>query len=151
MHAGHEDAPFAAAPEIVGHEEAAAQKIIAQLCSLGVGQIPFAGTHRIEPRPVVDIVAVVKVHGLLHRTRVNAREPADRLKKMTVRARIILGPTGHALRPILSRAIEAGIGSRRIHQAGESELGLFLIVRGERKIVVLDGRVFAEGELESAQ
>ena len=31
------------APEIVSHEEAAAQKIVAQLRRLRVGQIPFPG------------------------------------------------------------------------------------------------------------
>jgi hypothetical protein len=38
---------------------------------------------------------------------------------------------------------------RRIHQPGEDPLGGFLVVGGERNVVVtLDGRVHAEGFLE---
>jgi hypothetical protein len=151
VHAGHEHFPFVAAPKIVGHEEAAAQEVIAHLGGLRVGEIPFAGTHRVEPGPIEHVVALVEVHGLLHRTRVNPRETPHGLKKMAIGAWIILGPTGVSLGPIFSGAIEAGVGRGRIHQAGEDEFGFLLVVGWKRKIVVLNGWEFAKRHLESAQ
>ena len=52
------------AVEIVGHEEAAAQQVFAQLLGLRVGEAPFADLDGVEPGPVV-VVAVVEVDGLL--------------------------------------------------------------------------------------
>src|SRR5579863_1921703 len=81
----------------------------------------------------------------------NPREPPHCLKKVTIGARVILSPTGISLRPISPGAIERSKGCGRIHQTSEGELGLLGGVGGERKIVVLDGRIFAEGELEGEQ
>ena len=45
------------APEIVEHEEAAAQQILAERLGLGVGQFPVAHFAGCKPGPIVDIVA----------------------------------------------------------------------------------------------
>src|ERR1051326_727750 len=56
-----EHLPFVVAVEIVGHEESAAQKVIAYLFSLLLGESPLADLHGVEPGPVVDVVALVEI------------------------------------------------------------------------------------------
>src|SRR6516162_11875421 len=70
--------------------------------------------------------------------------------KLPVCSRIILGPKGEPFPPVpVEPAAIAVIGAWGEHQAGESPLRLLLPIRRQRHIAVFDGRVFAEGELES--
>src|SRR5580658_3989809 len=92
-----EHVPALLAPEIVGHEESAALNVIAKLGRLSVGELPGARLHRVQPRPVVNVVAVVQIHRLLYRARMHARQPPQRLHEMPVRSRIILRPHGVAV------------------------------------------------------
>ena len=69
------------AVEVVDHQEAAAQQVLAQLRGLRVGQVPLTDFDGIEPRPIEDVVAVVEVDGLLDRAGVDdaqAGGPAPR-------------------------------------------------------------------------
>ena len=100
VHAFHEDLPLVFAPEIVAHEEAAAQKISRICLRLCVGETPLAHLHGVEPGPVVDIVAVVQIHGLLDGAHVDAGEAAHGFREMAVGARIILRPHGIAFAPV---------------------------------------------------
>ena len=81
----------------------------------------------------------------------NAREAAQSQQKVPIGARIILRPTRHAFGPARTGAVEHGGGRGRIHQSRESELGFLLRVGRQRKIVVFDGRIFAELALEGEQ
>src|SRR5580698_7447314 len=81
----------------------------------------------------------------------NPRETPQCFKKMTIGAWIILGPTGHSLCPISSCAVKASVRRGRVHQAAEGEFRLLLIIGGERKTAVPNGRVFAEGHLEGTE
>ena len=109
------------------------------------GQPPFADLHGVEPRPVVDVVAVVQIHRLLGGAHVDARQTPHGLGEVTVGARVILGPQRQALTPV---AIEAPaitiVRSGRIHQAGEDPLGLFLVVGREFEAAVFDAHVLPE-------
>src|SRR5262245_24235469 len=49
FHRGVEDLPLILAPEIVAHEEAAAEQILAQFRGLRVGKIPVTYLNGIEP------------------------------------------------------------------------------------------------------
>ena len=74
---------------------------------------------------------------------------------MTVGARKILGPVGDTDVPVQVAApiaVDAAFAGR-IHEAGESELGLFLVVGGQRNIAdaVLHAVEFAERALEGEQ
>ena len=73
FHAGFEDLPLVVAPEIVAHEESAAQQEIAHAGGLRIGQFPVTRLDRVQPRPVVDVVFVVQIHRLLDRARVDSR------------------------------------------------------------------------------
>ena len=134
-HAFVESIPFFGAPEIVQHQEAAAQQIIAQLLDLAIGQLPIAHFARAEPRPIVDVVAIVQIHGLFDGPHRDASQAAQRQRKMPVGARIILGPTGAAFQPRGFRAItvetsETRAGMLRIHQTGKDPFGFILPVGG---------------------
>ncbi len=87
-----EHLPFIIPVKIVRHEEAAAQQIFAHHFGFLFRQTPLAHLHRVQPGPIVGLVAVFEHHGLLHRPHVKARQSPDRLRKMTVGARIILRP-----------------------------------------------------------
>src|SRR5438105_8355504 len=71
---------------------------------------------------------------------------------MPVRARVILGPKRQTLTKI---AVEAStipvIGTRRKHQPGEGKLGLFLPIRRELEMRVLNTGVLPEWLLEGVQ
>src|SRR5208283_2877984 len=92
--------PLRFAPEIVTHEEAAAQKIFAELLHLIVGQTPLAHLHRIEPRVVEGVVAIVEVDRLFDGTNVQPGEAPYGFRKMPVCAGIILRPDGEAFAPV---------------------------------------------------
>src|ERR1700722_16667720 len=76
---------------------------------------------------------------------------------MAICARVILGPDGVAVCPVAAVSIEAAetkiaaSGVRRIHQACEGPLGILPPIGRERKVVVFDARVFAEGTLECVE
>ena len=143
--------PFDVAMEIVAHEKAAAEQEFAQGGGLRIGQVPVADFDAVEPGPVVN-VAVVQVDGLFGRAGVEAREAADGLDQVTVRAGVIHGPVGGALLPAPVELYAAVIRAHgRIHQAGEDPLGFFLVVRGQRKLLVLHAGIFAEGLLKRIQ
>src|SRR5882724_4907446 len=89
LHALQKYFPFVFAPEIVAHEEAAAEKVLPKSRGLTVTQIPVADLHGVDPWPVVNI-ALVQIDGLLHRAGVQAREPSHGQYEVAVGARIIL-------------------------------------------------------------
>ena len=92
--------PLVRAMEIVAHEEPAPQQKIAQLGRLRICQIPVPHLDAVEPRPIVDFVAVVQIHRLFHRPRMNAGQTAHSLGKMAVRPRIIDGPVRSTVPPV---------------------------------------------------
>ena len=92
--------PFRSPQKSSTHEKAAAQQVFAQLHGLGVGELPVAHLHRIQPGPVVDVVAIVEIDGLLDGACLDARETADGLREMAVGARIILCPPSAAFAPV---------------------------------------------------
>ena len=49
LHGLDEDIPFVGAVEVVAHEEAAAQQVLAELGDLLLGQFPVADFDRVEP------------------------------------------------------------------------------------------------------
>ena len=66
----------------------------------------------------------------------DARQAAHGGSEMAVGARVILRPNGFASRQS-SRGARPLVGGRRVHQAGESPLGLFLPVGGKRDVPML--------------
>src|SRR6266566_7558331 len=102
-----------------------------------------------------NVVSIVQVHRLLHRSRVNAGQTPQRLCEVAVRPRIILRPTGEALFPVRAAiavtSYKAGGARRRIHQSGEDPFGLFRGVRRQREIRVFHARVFPERALDGKQ
>ena len=80
------------------------------------------------------------------------REARDCREEMTIRARVILRPTGHAMGPTTpARPIEARGGRRRIHQPREHPFSRSLSTLGQREIIVLDGRILAKLALPCTQ
>src|SRR6185369_6373126 len=120
LHAVHENLPLGGAPEIVCHEETAAQQVFAQSLRLGVRQLPVAGLYGVKPGPVSD-TAFVEIHGLFYGADVEPREAAQGQHEMAIGARVILGPHGVAFAPQAAAAkAEAASAARewglRIHQ-----------------------------------
>ena len=107
-------APFPGAVEVVDHQEAAAQQILAQLGRLCVRQIPVADLDGVQPWPIEDIVAVVEIDGLLDRARVDRGQPADHLGHVPVGARVVDRPAGAAV-----YATRCPSRSVRVHQTRE--------------------------------
>ena len=62
--------------EVVGHQEAAAQQVLAQARGFDVVQVPAADLDRVEPRIVEDRVVRDLEHASLLAD-LDAREPAD--------------------------------------------------------------------------
>ena len=144
-----EHLPLVVAVKIVGHEEAAAQQIFAHDFGFLFGEAPFAHLHGVYPRPVERFVAVFHHHGLLDGPRLDARQAPHGLRKMTVGARIILGPERQALAEI---AVEAAritvVRSGRKHQPREGPLARRLPIRRQLKVEIFDARKLAERLLE---
>ena len=65
---------------------------IAELLRLCIGQVPVSDLDAVEKRPVVHVVAVVEVDRLFDGPRLDAREPAERLREVPVGAGIVDGP-----------------------------------------------------------
>src|SRR5438034_21996 len=109
----------------------------------------MADLDSVEPRPVVDVVAVVRVNRLLDGAHVDAGEAPESGGEMAVGARIIGGPTGTPLGPIVfaEAAVAAAVapamyaGHWRVHQPGEGPLGFFLVIRGKREVLIFPARV----------
>ncbi len=149
FHGGFEVGLLFVAVEVVGHEEAAAEEVVAEFCAFGVGETPLADLDGVEPGPVVDLVAVVEGDGLLDRTGGDAGEAADGGGEHAVGFGVVLGPEGEALAPV---ALEAGVvavkRAGRVHEAGKGELAGDAPVGRERVLVVaFDGGVGFEGVL----
>ena len=87
------DFPFVESPEIVGHQEAAAQQVIVQVLHFGHGEIHVAGLRRINPGIVVDVFVERVVARFAD---VNAGEAFDALSKVLVGFGIILHPPATA-------------------------------------------------------
>src|SRR5579884_2568723 len=133
LHAFLEDLPFDGAVKIVGHKEAAAQQIIAELFGLPIGEAPLADLNGVEPGPVVDLIVVIEIDGLLDGADVNAREAAHGFGEMTISARVILGPEAEAVAVVRIFAIGVTVvPAARVHQARKSPFGLLLIVGRQR-------------------
>src|SRR5262245_64094935 len=90
--ASGEALPFRGAVEIVDHEETSAVQILADPPGLAVIQLPIANLDRIEPRTIVDFVAV-DIDDLLDRARVDARVPANGLDELSLRLVRVGAPT----------------------------------------------------------
>ena len=138
LHAFGEPAPFVGAPEIVEHKEAAAQQVLAQGRRLGGGQLPVPHFAGVDPGIVERVVAIVEVHGLLNRPHMNPAQPAQRLGKMPVGARIILCPARAAFAPVARVAPETETRPRmlRIHQPRKYPLGLFIEIGRQFDVVI---------------
>src|SRR5581483_47122 len=109
---------------------------------------PLADLHRVEPGPIVDVVAIVEADDLFHGSHLDASQAADSEREVTVGARKILRPQRGALRPV--GIIAAGITvvpARRVHQARKSPFALFLIIGREwyGPKAIFDAGVFPEG------
>ena len=139
------------AVEVVAHEEAAPQQVLAHRPRLLVGQVPVTDFDSVKPRPV-PYVAFVEVHRLLHTARVDAAQTAHGRGQVPVAARIVHGPVGPALLP---RAVEfetsPNAAHRRIHQARKRPLALLLIVPGQGEFGVFHTGKLAERTLESVE
>src|SRR4051812_47802731 len=122
VHAELKVPPLVGTPEVVHHEESTAQKVIAELGGLSIGKIPLPPLHRVEPRPVKDVVVIIQIDGLLDRSRVDARQAPDGSQEMAIGPRIILSPDGITLGPAIrgeaAKSEPAASAERRIHQAG---------------------------------
>src|SRR6185437_7056231 len=128
LHAFLEDLPLHGAVEVVGHEEAAAQQVIAQLMRLCVRDSPFAHLHGIKPGPVIYVVIVIEAYRLFNGADMNAGQAAHREHEMPVRARIILGPQGAAFTPVTFASRTTIIPPPRIHQRRNGPLRFLLII-----------------------
>src|ERR1022692_1828611 len=135
------------------------QQEFAEGFGLGIGQLPMAGLHGIEPGPVGG-AAFVQIDGLFDGADVEARQAAEGLHEVAVGARIILGPHGVAFGPLAAAskakaeaAPAATVGGLRVHEAGEGPLGLLLKVGRKRDVAesVFHARKFAERQLETVQ
>src|ERR1700735_5246577 len=135
--------------EIVGHEKSAAKQVVAKFLGLSLGQTPFAHLNSIEPRPVIDLVAVIQIYGLLHGSSVDTGYTTDCLRKGAICAWIVLSPQREPLPPITIES--AAIAIERagwVHQACEGPLRRPLPIWGKRHgLVALDGWVLAKGML----
>src|SRR5207244_642278 len=76
FHGQEENVPFIGAVEIVAHEKAAAQEVLAELDNLCVGQLPVAHLDGIEPRIIEHVVVIVQVNRLFDTPGVNPSEAA---------------------------------------------------------------------------
>ena len=147
-----EHRPLGVAVKIVGHEEAAALDVFAELGAFLLGQTPFAYLDRIDPGEIKSIVVIVERDHLFHRTHIDTRETAHGPRQVPVGARIILGPERKAAAVVAlkTRIVAVSLGSAaRKHEAREGPFGGDLVIRRERKVVVFDGGVFAPRLLES--
>src|SRR5207249_1571407 len=86
LHALFEPPIFLGSPEIVEHQKSAAQQVFPQRVGLRLGEFPIAHFAGAQPRPVVDIVAVVEVYRLFHGPHVKTREAAEGQYEMAVGA-----------------------------------------------------------------
>src|SRR5262249_22181423 len=127
--------------EVVRHEEAAAETVLAQELALLIREAPFADLDGVDPGPIVG-VAFFEIDGLLDAADVDAGEPADGLGEMTGSTRVVLRPEGKAGVPLGVAAAIAVQRSGRKHQPRKDEFGFLLPVRCE-----LERRVFHAGEL----
>src|SRR5580704_8668991 len=147
-----EHLPFVVAMKIVRHEEAAAQQIFAHHFGFLFGQSPLAHLHRVEPRPVVRLVSVLKHHGLFDGPHLNARQTPDGLREMPVGARIILGPERQPLPEVaIETSTVAVVRPGRIHQPRERPLALVLPVGRQLEAEIFDAGVLFEWPLESVE
>jgi hypothetical protein len=135
--------------KIVRHQKAAARQIVPQDICLVLSDSPLADLHGVKPRPIVDLVAIIEIHVLFHRSRVDACQAPDSGGKSTIGRWAILGPQRHALAPITVETPPITIiGSWWVHKASESPFAWSLPVwRQRRGFTVFNGRVFAEGAL----
>src|SRR5581483_5889310 len=134
FHALVENTPVDSSPEVIAHEETAAQQVLAYSLGLGIRQIPLAHEHRIKPGIVEDVVFVLNIDRLFYRSHLESRPAPHSLKKMPVRARIIVRPTRVSCSPIPTCVTETRIGNGRIHQARKDPLGLLVVVRWQRNL-----------------
>ena len=157
LHADLEGGPFVWSPEVVEVQESATQKIIAQFGCLGGSQEPIAHLARGEPGPIVDVISIVQVDGLFDGSHIHTSQPPQGRGEVPIGARVILGPTGPTLAPIAVAAPESATAARavgvlRIHQPGENPVGLSLVIRRERDVVIrLHAGVDAPFHLEGGQ
>src|SRR5258707_12145760 len=100
LHAFRENLPLHAAMEVIAHEKSTAQQVLAQSFRLRVGQVPMAHLHSVKPRPMENVVTIVEVDRLFDGTGMDACQPAERLREVPVRTRIVDGPVGSAASPV---------------------------------------------------
>ncbi len=87
---------------------------------------------------MIDVIAIVEVHRLFHRSSVDAREPAQNLRKRAIALGIVDGPARAALAPVAAaEETEAGGG---VHQSPDHELAGDLVVGRQivRRVVAFE-------------
>src|ERR1017187_10209968 len=151
LHAVDENFPLVGGVEIVAHEESAAHEEFAEFDDLGVGELPVAHLDGVQPGVIEHVIVFQEIDGLFDAARVNAGEAADGGGKVPVGTGIVDGPVGVAFAPIeaafvLALPVQADRGSG-IHQAGEGPFAGLVPIVGNGEIVVLPGRIRAEGVL----
>ena len=151
LHGVDEDFPLVGGVEIVAHEEAAAQQVLAEFGDLRIGEFPVADFDGVEPGVVEHVVVSVQIDGLLDAARADAGEAADGGGEVAVGARVVDGPVGIAFAPVEAAAptrlpvqIDAGGG---VHEAREGPFAGLAPVRRKGEIVIFPGRVLAEWAL----
>src|ERR1700733_6358682 len=149
LHGPFEVSLLLRAMEIVGHKKSAAEQVVSKFFGLGLGQTPFSYLNSVEPGPVINLVAVIQIHGLLHGSSVDTRDTTNRLCQGAICAWIVLSPQREPFPPVTIES--AAIAIERagwIHQACERPFGRLLPVRGKRHgLVALDRWVLAKGML----
>ena len=83
-HTAHEGLPLPAAVEIVEHDEASAQEVLADTLNLRIRQIPVPRLDHVKER-VVEELRLVRVNVRLLGPRVDGGEPPQALQEMALR------------------------------------------------------------------
>ena len=139
LHRVDEDLPFALAPEVVDHQEAAAVEILAQDLRFALVEQPLADLDGVQPRIVehavvdeLDQPAAVAVDVDLRD--VDAREAADALHDMELGVGVVRRPRAAAAAVVAAPAI------RRVAVDETREMKLGLRRRREPRIARLAAR-----------
>src|SRR4029077_1152278 len=105
--------------EAIDDQETAALQVAAHALGLIVVEVPIGHVDGIEPRPVIDFIAI-RIDHFLVGARVDARQTKNTLHKLPIRSRIIFGPTAVAE---ISEAAETSVAGHAdgIPEAGKSE------------------------------
>src|SRR4051794_38567874 len=87
----HEDVPLDGAVEIVDHQEASAQEVLAEFPGEIITQVPVPDFHSVEPGPV-ELFTILQVDRLFDAAGVYTREAAQGEHQVAVAARVVHRP-----------------------------------------------------------